>query len=235
MSIRMELYFKIFLQGSPFVAFVTYLFILKRTTEKPYIQLFLPIVLYFIGIVFCKRIFIDDYEEYNLTYHIWIINALFSGWAFYLFLKKYDDDVLEAKIRKLYKNICKNKDFQYINFDKEKFLEAIRYIKIQINQLIPFENMEYELSYRRDEFYDDKIYMIVSKIFIEKDLLKDVEKFLENKKIPYDRADIFYELYRSVLYYVCKNDLAFYWNTSYKENEIIEKIWIEKFEKTKKY
>ena len=230
----MELYFKIFLQGSPFVIFVTYLFMLKRRIRNIYyVQLLVPMTLYFIAIMFCKRIFIDEYDEYSLTYHIWFVNALFSGWAFYLFLRKYDDDILEIKIRKWYKNICKNKNFKYIRSDKESFLEAIRYIKIRINELIPFENLKYEIYYNKKEFYKDIIYITVSKIFIEKELLKDVKIFLKDKTISDDKISILWNFYDEVLYYVCENDLAFYWGTSYK-NDVLKKIWLERYEKTNK-
>lgn len=230
----MKLYFQIFIQGSPFIIFVTYLFILKRRIRNIYyIQLLIPIALYFIAIVFCKAIFTDEYEEYNLTYHIWIVNAIFSGWAYYLFTKDYDNVVLEDRIRKIYKKICKNKDFKYIRYDKKWFLEAIRYIKIDINSLIPFKNMKYELSYNREEFYKDIIYKTVSKIFIEKELLKDIEKFLENKIISYDKVSVLWCFYDDVLYYICEHNLAFYWETSYKD-EVLEKIWSEKYKGSEK-
>lgn len=230
----MELYFKIFLQGSPFIIFVTYLFMLKRRIRNIYyVQLLIPITFYFIAIVFCKKIFTDEYGEYNLTYHILVINAIFSGWAYYLFIKSYDGMVLEDKIRKIYENICRSKDFKYIRSDKESFLEAIRYIKIRINELIPFENLKYEIYYNKKEFYKDIIYITVSKIFIEKELLKDVKIFLKDKTISDDKISILWNFYDEVLYYVCENDLAFYWGTSYK-NDVLKKIWLERYEKTNK-
>ena len=213
----MELYFKIFLQGSPFIIFVTYLFMLKRRIRNIYyVQLLIPITLYFIAIVFCKKIFTDEYGEYNLTYHVWIINAIFSGWAYYLFTKSYDSMVLEDKIRKIYENICRSKDFKYIRSDKESFLEAIRYIKIRVNELIPFENLKYEIYYK---FIF--IYFSFKKIF------------LNDKTISDDKVSILWNFYDEVLYYVCENDLAFYWDTSYK-NDVLKKIWLERYEKANK-
>ena len=99
--------------------------------------------------------------------------------------------------------------------------------------MIPFENLKYEIYYNKKEFYKDIIYITVSKIFIEKELLKDVKIFLKDKTISDDKISILWNFYDEVLYYVCENDLAFYWDTSYK-NDVLKKIWLERYEKANK-
>lgn len=195
----MELYFKLFFQGFPFVAVASYLFATKRNIKNMvFFYCVFPFILYLLSIAFIFETQILDFGD--ITINIFIVNTVFAFWICCMFFDSYNEKVFEYIVRKKFKKIASSKKYEHIRLDKQVFLNSIEETKEKL-----WYFPKYILTYVDD---------IISEMFVEDKIFKDVDSFLGNqlndKKIENeDMPSAFHYLFNRTISYVKKNEIAF--------------------------